>query len=201
MENPWAASPEIRSIDVRVSVEAKASTADILDLKLDGKTYQPGETVKGTLVIDPYRQSRQTKEVSLELPADLPEGSYQLMVCSAADCLREMQSEMPQRFDPHNLGDLMESLGQVTAQKTDRLYLHLQLPDGGIAIQHNELPQLPASKMQIILQGQKTDLQAFTQSLVRSVQGEYVYSGSASASFEVKRQVKGLSTREQRKPQ
>ena len=201
MENPWTTPPEIQSIDVRVTVEPKARLAEILELRLDGHSYQPGETIKGTVLIDPYRQARQSKPFAFELPADLPEGSYQLTACDAASCLREMQSEMPQRFDPHTLGDLMDALAAVAAPKADQFYLRLQLPEGGLAIKRKELPDLPASKAQILSQDQKSDMFQFTKSLVRGVKGDFVFSGCVAASFEVKKHPSETLTRDQRKPE
>ena len=201
MENPWTAPPEILSIDVHVTVEPKACLAEILELKLDGRSYKPGETIHGEVVIDPYRQARQSKPIAFALPADLPEGSYQLTVCDSAGCLREMQSEMPQRFDPHALGELMDALARVAAPKTDHLYLRLQLPEGGLSIKRNELPDLPASKAQILSQDQKTEMFQFTKSLVRSMKGDFVFTGTVSAPFEVKLQPRETLTRDQRKPE
>jgi hypothetical protein len=152
-------------------------------------------------VIDPYRQARQSKPIAFELPADLPEGSYQLTVCNSTNCIREMQSETPQRFEPHALSDLMDSLHRVTAPKADQLYLRLPLPEGGLSIKRNELPNLPASKMLILAQDQKTDMYQFTKSLVRAEKGDFVFSGAAAASFDVKLQPRELLTRDQRKPE
>jgi hypothetical protein len=201
MENPWSKPPEIVSINIHITVDSKSRVAEILELKLDSHVYRPGETVKGSLVIDPYRQARQSKPIAFELPADLSEGSYQLTVCNSTNCLREMQSEMPQRFEPHAISELMDALACVAAAKTDQLYLRLQLPEGGLSIKRKELPNLPASKMLILAQDQKSDMFQFTKSLVRSMKGEFVFSGSAAASFEVKLQPRESLTREQRKPE
>jgi hypothetical protein len=201
MENPWSKPPEILSVNVHITVEPKSRVAEILELKLDSHVYRPGETIKGSLVIDPYRQARQSKPIAFELPADLPEGTYQLTVCNSTNCLHEMQSEMPQRFEPHAISELMDSLACVAAAKTDQLYLRLQLPEGGLSIKRNELPNLPASKMLILAQDQKSEMFQFTKSLVRSVKGDFVFNGSAVASFEVKLQPRESLTRDQRKPE
>jgi hypothetical protein len=89
----------------------------------------------------------------------------------------------------------------VTATKTDQMYLRLQLPEGGLSIKRNELPNLPASKVQILSQDQKIEMFQFTKSLVRGMKGDFVFSGSAVASFEVKLQPRESLTRDQRKPE
>jgi hypothetical protein len=201
LENPWTAPPEILSVNVHVTVEPKARVAEILELKLDSRVYRPGETLKGTLLIDPYRQARQSKPIAFDLPSDLPEGNYQLTVCNSTSSLRLMQSEMPQRFEPHTLSELMDALREVAVPRADQIFLRLQLPEGGLSIKRNELPNLPVSKMQILSQDQKSEMFQFTKSLVRSAKGDFVFSGSVAAPFEVKLQPREMLTREQRKPE
>ena len=199
MENPWGAPPEILSVNVHVTVEPKAHVAEILELKLDSRVYRPGETIKGTILLDPYRQARQSKPITFELPADLPDGNYQLTACNSTSCIRELQAEMPQRFEPHTLSELMAALHEIADPRADQLFLRLQLPEGGLSIKHNELPNLPASKVQILSQDQKSGMFQFTKSLVRSVKGDFVLSGSVAAPFEVKQQPRETLTRDQRK--
>lgn len=198
LNNPWSKPPPIESISVRVTIEPQTRTAELVELKLQGRVFRPGETIRGELTLDPFRQARQRMSVTFEVPADLPEGNYQLTVCNSTMRVRDMTMEMPQRFDPHSLEEMMASMARVAEPKTDQLYLCLQLPEGGLAVRQKELPDLPASKMQILSQDSKTEATAFSRSLVRAVQGEFVYNGTVGASFEVKKQPRETLTRDQR---
>jgi hypothetical protein len=199
-DNPWSKPPEVQSINVHVTVEPGARAAEILELKLDGHVYRPGETVTGSVLIDPYRQTRQSLPVSFALPADLPVGNYQLTACDAVDSLRSFQNEMPQRFDPHSTGELMEAMRLIAQPSATAFYLRLQLPEGGLSLKTKELPDLPPSKLHVLSQNEKREMYSFTDSLVRAVEGHYVLGGSAGASFEVTTKPRQVFVRDQRNP-
>src|SRR5438132_5713838 len=71
----------IKRIDCDTRIETGRRTAEIEAVELDSETYSPGETLKGTVFLRPYKSSRQRLPVSLRLPADLPEGNYSAIVC------------------------------------------------------------------------------------------------------------------------
>jgi len=194
--NPWSVPPDLRSIKLDVTVEEKTVAANVIDLKLDGRTYRPGETVTGTVTIEPYRQPRTTMKVKFELPHDLAEGTYTLQVCDATDAVRAQSREMPQRFDPRNLKELLQSVQIVTGNRNDCLYLRLPLNEGGLAIRKAELADLPDSKAAILAQSDRNEAKPFSKTIVRTQAGPYVFNGSAAASFDVDRTPKELITRE-----
>jgi hypothetical protein len=154
---------------------------------LDGKLYQPGETLTGTLTIEPYRQRRTTLPVTFELPRDLPDGTYTLEVCDASSAAQALRREMPQRFDPRNAQEMLDAVQTMAANRRDCVYLRLPLPEGGVAIRQRELANLPASKAAILAQAVREDVKPFRKTLVRPQAGPHVFRGSASATFEVSR--------------
>jgi len=185
--NPWQAPPTLKSVTVSVTVEETMLTADVLEFKPDGKIFRPGDTLTGSLTIEPYRQQRTTLPVSFELPSDLSDGTYTLEVCDAFGAAQALRRESPQRFDPRNIGELLDAVGTMAANRRDSLYLRLPLPEGGLAIRRNELPNLPASKATVLSQTDRNDIKPFRTTLVRPMEGAYVFRGSTSATFEVSR--------------
>ncbi|MCL2700834.1 MAG: hypothetical protein FWE88_03975 [Phycisphaerae bacterium] len=183
--NPWQSPPEPRSVTVRVTVEEKSLAADVVEFKLDGKVYRPGETLTGTLTVEPYRQRRTTLPVTFALPRDLPEGTYTLDVCDAYYAAQALRREMPQRYDPRNVSEMLQAVQTMASNRRDCLYLRLPLNEGGMAIRQKELPDLPGSKAAILAQADREDVKAFRKTLVRPLPGPYVFNGAASATFEV----------------
>ncbi|MCJ7542988.1 MAG: hypothetical protein MUP47_00205, partial [Phycisphaerae bacterium] len=197
MNNPLGPPAAVRSVDIHVAIEAADRSAEIVDLKLDGSIYRPGEAVTGTVTVWPFRQARRTMPVRFELPADLPDGRYTLTACDAAIATDREMSEMPQRFDPQTVGELFAALQRLAEHQGDRLYLRLPREERHLAVGSRELADLPESRRDILSEAAPpADATTFTQSRVVSVASDYVLTGEASATFQVQREPTLIPTRE-----
>jgi hypothetical protein len=176
-----------KSIDVTVTIRPVQKTASILSFKLDRNVYKPGEKVTGLVTLRPFRAKRTTKKVAITLPDDLPDGQYTLTLCDASNIARTRQREMPHRFRPRNLKQLFSGLQNVVEPRTDKMYLHLPLPEGGLAVKKNELEHLPASMAELLRREASIDTAPYRRSKVVSFQADSVISGSAKAGFIVKK--------------
>ena len=186
LDNPLGPPAAVRSIDVQVTVESADRSAEIVDLKLDGRFYRPGETVTGSVTLKPFRQARCTVPVRLDLPADLPDGTYTLTACDGLTATDDMITEMPQRFDPRTVPELLAALKRLNECPGDRLYLRLPRDEQHLAVGTSELPDLPDSRKDILSQAAlPADATSFIRSQVTSVPSRYVLMGSASAEFDV----------------
>ncbi|MHC4715552.1 MAG: hypothetical protein ACYS5V_01155 [Planctomycetota bacterium] len=175
-------------IDVRMTIFGKRNTASLLALELPRHTYKPGETIRGKAVLRPFRSRRISRDVSIQLPADLPEGRYTLTVCSSQGMLDRRKAEMPHRFDPRTVPDLFAALSEVVQPKMNHMYLHMALPDKGVAVRRAELDHLPGSLADVLGRTAPMDTRKYRRSLSVSQEIKYVLSGSASASFVVRKQ-------------
>jgi hypothetical protein len=184
--NDLGTPPKLLSIDLSMQIEKGTLQAEVLDLKLDGEVYRPGQTVTGKLHVQPFRVKRQSIPVSFKLPDDLPEGTYELTACDATTAGKAMVEEMPHRFEPKTVKQLFDAVKLTVRYHNDRLYLRIPLPSGGgLALDHNELPDLPGSKAAIIRQADRLDTAAFSASLEQSEPTPYVLRGSVIAKIEV----------------
>ncbi|MBV9124322.1 MAG: SpoIVB peptidase S55, partial [Planctomycetes bacterium] len=93
----------IRRIDCETHILPGRRTADIEAIELDSETYSPGETLKATVFVRPYKGLPQRLPVSLALPADLPEGDYTALVCDDLTSARYDLHDNPNLNDPQNL--------------------------------------------------------------------------------------------------
>ena len=197
MNNPLGPPAQVRSIDVQMAIEAADRSAEIVDLKLDGSTYRPGETVTGTVTVRPFRQERRTLPVRFDLPADLPDGPYTLTACDAAVAIDREMAEMPQRFEPQTVEELMAALQRLTEHQGNRLYLRLPRDEKYLAVGGRELADLPESRRDILSQAAPpADTTTFTESRVVSAPCDYVLTGQATATFEVERETTLTPTRQ-----
>ena len=177
--------PTVKSITVKMQIERGSTEADIRRLELDGRIYRPGDTVTGKVTVRPFRKPRLQIPVRFVLPSDLPDGTYRLTATDARGAVSSLQREMPHKFAPRTMKEMLEAVQRVVEPRADRLYLRLPVKRGGVALGAKELPDLPGSRTAILLQTDKLDTRSFTSAIVRSIESRYVLSGSASAAFEV----------------
>ncbi len=189
LNNPFGQRMPPRRIDVEITVQPGSLAASLLDLKLDGQLYRPGEAVTGVATIRPLRKVPQQVPVRFQLPETLADGTYELTACDAAESMRTEQREMPQRFAPRTTEQFLRAIQHVVSGRSDELYLRLPLPGrGGLALERAEMPDLPDSKTQILAQAGILETRSFQASLVQTIKTHYLIVGSASATFTVQRE-------------
>ena len=186
IHNPFGPKVLPKRVTVKLTIRTGDISARIVEVRLKGDSYRPGETLTGTVLLRPYRKPRRKLPIRFELPADLPEGRYSLTVCSAEVATGALQDEMPQRFRPHTTGELFAGIQRTVALQADRLYLRLPLPEGGLAVGTRELPDLPESRADILAEARRVDSRSFRRTLVRDLKTPYVIEGAASANFTVR---------------
>ncbi|NBB95582.1 MAG: hypothetical protein GVY16_07555 [Planctomycetes bacterium] len=162
--------------------------AQIVEARLDGEVYQPGDTVKGYALIEPFREDRRKVPFTLKVPGDLPDGEYPLTVGDAMVGLHLQQQAQPQRFEPRTPRQLLRAVQRVVQPKRDRLHLHLEIPDGsGLAIGKTELPDLPASKADLLRGLDVPDTFATQGAITKTVESDYVLQGRKELTVTVKK--------------
>jgi len=189
VNNPFGPPPKIKSISANITIHPGDISARIIDMKLDGALYRPGDTVTGKVTVRRFRKERATIAFSFPLPDDLPDGAYELTACDWLTSTDQLTGEMPHRFAPLTVEELFASVQRLVEARADRLYLRLPVPRGGMALGQKELPDLPEGKAVLLRDARLIDARAFTRTIVRTQPSEYVIEGAAKASFEVRRDV------------
>lgn len=185
LNNPYGESPKVESIKVKVTVQRGRNDAGIVQLKLDGKVYRPGEKVTGKLLVQPYKKPRRSLKVSFDLPEDLPDGKYKLTACDWYKDIKSRRSEKPHLFEAENVQQVFNVIQTLVSNRADTLYLRLPIARSGLALKQQELPNLPESKSAILSGTGKIDIRSYKETIVRLVKIDHVVSGSATAEFEV----------------
>src|SRR5581483_10901208 len=85
----------VTSIECETKLRPGRTTAEIDTVELDRDTVAPGETLRATVVLRPYRGLRRRVRVELPIPADLPEGAYTATACDGPSQARAHLKEHP----------------------------------------------------------------------------------------------------------
>ena len=177
-----------RRMDVKMTVHRVRRTAEILALTLERHSYRPGQTLRGKVLLRPFRARRTACPVAVTLPKDLPDGRYTLTVSDAYGWLERRRSELPHRFKPRTVKQLFRAVQEVVKPKLDRLYAYLAAPAGGLAVSSVELEHLPASLADVLSRTAPTETTEYKRSVWDEFQTGYVLAGKASAEFLVERE-------------
>lgn len=97
-------------IDIEIEAEKTVRALRVRELKTDKEQYKPGETVKYTVILKPYRGEEQTVEGRLKLPETLDRSSLTLLAFGGPRRSERDNQEVPE-FD--SLDALVEALQNI----------------------------------------------------------------------------------------
>ena len=177
-ENPFE-RVQISKITGNLRISADARQAQILEVNVPRSKYRPGETVKAFVTYKPFREDEKILPVELELPRDLPQGTYQLIISDAQRYFQDEQQSKPFRFTADNIDDVFGVLKDVAAIRQNAVYLRLLRQPDGVAVGRVSLPQLPSSRRQILLGAGRSNITGFVSSTVKTIPTDGVMTGSA----------------------
>lgn len=188
-ENPFQrVMPTKISGTMRVTNEARA--AEILDVNVPRTRYLPGETVKAFVTFRPFRGPETVMPVEMQIPADLPDGSYSMTFSDWQTYLSAEQASEPFRFTTENVDQVFDVLKEMSGIRRNALYVRLQRQSDGVAVGRTAMPRLPSSRRQVLLGAGRSNTTAFVSSSVKTIPSTYVFSGEAEFDIEVDRKAR-----------
>ncbi|HVT87630.1 MAG TPA: hypothetical protein VHD56_02155 [Tepidisphaeraceae bacterium] len=188
-ENPFK-SLKLEKISGTIRVTPEAHEADILSVDLVKTKFKPGETIHGLVHYRPFRLPEKTMSIELQLPRDIPDGSYSLSVSDRETFLQDEQRTSPYRFTAQNIDDVFKVIDDITSVREDAVYVRLMRQVDGVAIGHTTLPRLPGSRRQILLDSGRDEITPLMGSTVKIIKSELAMSGSSEVEIDVERSVK-----------
>lgn len=186
----------IKRVSCETRMESGRQTAEIESLELDSKEYRPGDVVRATAVLKPYKGSRQKVRLELSLPKDLPEGDYSATLCDEPTSARADLRADPTLWFPANAEKSMESIRLLAAAKRTTLALRLPVGAHGVVTNGKAMPKLPASMVQVLSNTRRSGALPMGKSLVARAATEWVIQGSEQAKFTVTKNVKATRREE-----
>lgn len=180
--NPLA-KVRIESIDCDFEIAPGRTVAVIESVRLASDRLEPGQSLKAFVSLKPFKGERRTVAVTLPLPEDLPEGSYEASVCDVTNSLRRRFRNEPGLSEPHDLNGLLSVLRFQTGPRRTSLYLHVLLPDRGLAVHGQPLPNLPGSARAVLATSRQTQEPQVRADLVQSADTSWVVEGTQTLKF------------------
>jgi hypothetical protein len=189
VHNPFK-TVNIDRIECSTRVQPGRRTADIEAVELSSDSYEPGDTVKATVFVRPFKGPPQRVPLSLKLPDDLPEGPYTALVCNEITSAQMSLRDNPTLTSPTTLSQVFEAVRLQTRARRTHLALRVPIGPSGVAVGGQALPQLPPSMVQILGNSRRSGAQMMTRALVSSQATDWVLLGTEHVRFTVTRNKK-----------
>lgn len=168
----------INRLECQTRVLAGRQSAEIEAMQLDSDTYAPGETVKGTVFLRPFKGLPERVPVALKLPTDIPEGHYTVTACDDLYNARMTVRSNPVLSSPQNVEQILEALQLQTSAKRTNVVLRIPVEASGVAVGGKALPDLPPSMVHILGNSRRTGAQTMSGALVARKGTRWVIQGS-----------------------
>src|SRR5436190_5099259 len=181
-QNPFE-QVSVKRVSGTVKITPEARDATILWVNAPRLKFRPGETLKAYVNYRPFRASDAILPVEFELPRDLPEGTYQLVISGWEQFVNDERTAKPFRFSAESAGDVFGVLRDLASFRHDAVYLRLVRQPDGIAIGRTAMPNLPSSRREVLLGAGRSNTTPFVSSTTKVIRTGHLMSGSAQ--FEV----------------
>ena len=188
-ENPFERMT-LRKFSGTVKVIAEAREAHIESVTVPRLKFQPGETAKVFLTYRPFRMGEATLPIDFEIPRELPDGAYQLVVTDWMQYLEGEKLLRPFRFTAESGDEMFAALKDLMGIRHNAVYLQLLRSADGVAIGRTAMPHLPSSRREVLMGAGLSNTTPFVSSTLKIVPTDYVMSGSANFTITIDRESK-----------
>ena len=177
VENPFE-PVLVKGISGTMTVTPTAKAADILYANVPKSRYRPGDTMTAYVTYRPFRSGEMVLPVTLDLPRDLPDGTYQFTISDWQKFLDDERTAEPFKFTAETIDQVFDTLADVSSVAHKAIYVRLLRQPDGIAIGHTAMPKLPSSRRQVMMDAGRSDTTEFVSSALKVVPIDWVMSGS-----------------------
>lgn len=185
LNNPFA-SMYAKTITLDIEIAPDNLLASLWEAKIAQTVVKPGDIVKINVALKGFRSEPKLFAIDLQIPVTCPDGKYPLQVCGADAYQAFLLKTAPQRFTVVDTESLLAGLNQVLNIQSDRLYVCLPTVQSGLAVRNTELPNLPTSKMMLLVDPKRIEPTTPYQNFVEtSVPTGLIVSGSTTIEITV----------------
>jgi hypothetical protein len=188
-ENPFE-KLSLKKMSGTLKVSAEAREAKILSVSVPRLKYQPGETAKIFLTYRPFRAAEAMLPVEFELPRELPDGTYQLVITDWQQYLEAEKTARPFRFTAESGDEMFAALRDLMGVRHDAVYLQLVRKADGVALGRTAMPHLPSSRREVLMGAGLSNTTAFVSSTLKIVPTDVVMTGTATFAITIDREAK-----------
>lgn len=184
VKNPYG-KVRIESLDADVEIIPGRAVAAVESIRLGSDRIEPGETLEAFVTLKPFKGERRTLRIALPIPADFEEGFHDANVLDASNSLRRRLRNEPARSEPRDVAALLDFLRFQVQPRHTVLYLHVALPERGVAVEGQALPNLPGSARAVFATARKTAESPVRADLVTEVETPWVLESGQTIKFHV----------------
>lgn len=176
----------IEAITCDVEIEAGRTTAAIDSVRLASDRVEPGQDLSVLVTLQPFKGTRETITVKVPIPADLAEGTYEVVVADAALSLKRRVAGAPHMSSPRDLDTLVDFLNLQAELTRSTLFVHVPMPQRGLAVEGQALPNLPGSTRAVFTTSARRAAPAtIREDLILNTDTRWVVEGSETLKFTV----------------
>ena len=188
-ENPFQ-KLTLRKFSGTVRVSSEAREAHIESVTLPRLKFQPGETARIYLNYRPFRKAEAILPIEFEIPRELPDGAYQLVVTDWSQYLEGEKIIRPFRFTAESGDEMFAALKDLLAIRHDAVYVQRLRKADGVAIGRTAMPHLPSSRREVLMGAGLSSTTPFVSSTLKIVPTQEVMQGAASFTITIDREFK-----------
>ena len=183
MNNDWTA-PRVTGINLILEHDDEPRTAQVQRVTLDRYRVRPGETVRASIVIRPFRGPDQTLTRDVAIPFETAPGRLVLHVGSGVEVMDAEGVDDP--VMPRDLDQLIQLINGI--RRNDRVHLMALAEDSGAFLDGTRLPNLPPSVAGVLARPRSAGNYAslrYRSVLQEEIPTDYVVEGMARVQVEV----------------
>lgn len=183
VDNPFEPL-KLDSIRIEARIVPRPLRASIQRIYTDRTEYRPGETVRLGIVLKPYDQEPQVREIPLSLPHDARPGKIRIGV-GARESLGELAKTLNiEEPVPQDLSGLLEQIRGE--ERGGDLAIRTVLPGEGLKMGPHSLPLLPASWREALRSSSHSHLNSTAEILRSRLSTPWSLRGRATLELELK---------------
>ena len=145
MNNPYEIL-DVESVDFEVTVTPRTMVSRIWSVEVADTQVRPGQRVPVEVIVESVLAGKRRHRFEMAVPENLKPGKYGILVCGAYGYEDFLRKNAPHRLVAQSIEGLMTALNDLLNIERSRLYCILMLPAGGVTVETQELPDLPATK-------------------------------------------------------
>jgi hypothetical protein len=182
----------IESIECDVAIEPGRMVAILESVRLASETIEPGQDLTAYVTLKPHKGERETLEIKIPIPTDIPEGACEVVVCDVTNSIRRQFRNDPAILEPHDIDGLVRAIRVQTDPKHTAVYLHIPSQKRGLSIKGQALPNLPGSVRAAFTSKRETPMPAIRNDIAGVLPVSWVVEGMQTLRFTVAKDA-GLS--------
>jgi len=151
MNNPYGRLT-LDSVNVAVDVEHAREQWTVRNARVLESSVRPGGRLRVQCEIERWRGAREWRELTLNVPEEVPDGNILLWVGGGPELARYEAKELPARYRPTSLEDAWRRLS--ASRTSDGIYAALFIKSPEITSDGRDYPEMPLSGLSILSSGQ-----------------------------------------------